>query len=83
MDVSLLVDWIFLLVASGTALFAGYLAIGNGNHAKALQTGAISILWFSIVLIDGYYNTLVSMIAIGTLALVWILTQNRKAVHRS
>ncbi|WP_458208600.1 hypothetical protein [Haladaptatus sp. NG-SE-30] len=76
------VDWVFLIVAAGTALVGGYQAIVHGAHAKALRTGAISILWFSVILIDGYYDILVSIIAIGTIVLVRILTQDRVGIQR-
>lgn len=78
-----LADWVFLLAATGTAIVAGYQAVVRGTHARALRTGAISILWLSVILIDGYYDVLVSIIAVGTIALVWLLTQERTGVRRS
>jgi len=70
-------DWILRLVAIGTAVAAGYQSVINKNHAIALQMGAISILWLSVTLINGYQDVLVSTIAIGTLVLVWLVTQNQ------
>ncbi|WP_227373788.1 hypothetical protein [Haladaptatus halobius] len=82
MNPAWLVDWVFLLAAMGTALVAGYQAVVRETHAKALRTGAISVLWLSVILIDGYYDILVSIIAIGTIVLVWVLTQERMRVQR-
>jgi len=70
-------DWIFRLVALGTAVAAGYQSVTNKNHAIALQMGAISILWLSVTLINGYQDVLASTIAISTLVLVWLVTRNQ------
>ena len=72
-----LLDWVFRLIAIGTAVAAGYQAIAKKNHAIALQIGAISILWLSVTLINGYQDIIVSTIAIGTLVFVWLMTQTR------
>ncbi|WP_227778494.1 hypothetical protein [Haladaptatus pallidirubidus] len=82
MDLPSIADGMFLLAAVGTAIVAGYQGIVGRNYAKALQTGAISILWLSVILINGYFDILVSIIAIGTLVLVWVLTQNKREIQR-
>lgn len=71
------VDWIYRLVAIGTAVAAGYQSVINKNHAIALQMSSISILWLSVTLINGYQDILVSTIAIGTLVFVWVFTQSQ------
>lgn len=74
-------DWMFELAAIGTALIAGYQGVIKRKYAMSLQIGAISVLWLSVIFIDGHQDIFVSVTAIVTLILIWILTQDQVMIQ--